>query len=196
MVSQRAALLVEAPDEEDKTKTYVGTVVWHLDSVSKGEGQPLATVVKADIDIPDAKLKGSMVLQKNLDSTLPASHTIELRFVPGPGSDIGSIQEINTPQIRAEGMPTGEPLLGVPVQIAQNWFLVGLSQTDSDRNHNADLIKKNSWFDVQMILSSKKQVKPLHKGEKTPLSKKLAKITFEKGQPGEKVIADAFAIWQ
>jgi hypothetical protein len=179
-VTQRAALLVEAPDEQDKTKTYVGTVVWRLESLSKGEGQPLATVVKADIDIPDAKFRGSMVLQKNLDPTLPASHTIELRFVPGAGSDIGPIQEINTPQIRAEGMPTGEPLAGVPVQIAQNWFLVGLSQTDSDRNHNADLIKKNSWFDVQMLLANKK----------------LAKITFEKGQPGEKVIADAFASWQ
>jgi hypothetical protein len=179
-VAQRAALLVEAPDEQDKTKTYVGTVVWRLESLSKGEGQPLATVVKADIDIPDAKLKASMVLQKNLDTTLPASHTIELRFLPGAGSDIGPIQEINTPQIRAEGMPTGEPLSGVPVQIAPNWFLVGLSQTDSDRNHNADLIKKNSWFDVQMILANKK----------------LAKITFEKGQPGEKVITDAFATWQ
>jgi hypothetical protein len=88
--------------------------------------------------------------------------------------------QINTPQIRAEGRPTGKPLFGVPVQIAQNWFLVGLSQAHSDRKRNADLLnKKNAWFDVQMVLSSKK----------------LAKITFEKGVPGAKVLADAFLAW-
>jgi hypothetical protein len=179
-IAQRAALLVEAPEEQEKTKTYVGTVVWRLESVSKGEGQPLATVVRADIDIPDAKLKGSMVLQKNLDPTLPATHTIELRFMPGSGSELSAIQGINTPQIRAQGMPDGEPLSGVPVQIAQNWFLVGLSQSEADRNHNADLLNKNAWIDVPMLLANKK----------------LAKITFEKGAPGEKAIGDAFASWQ
>jgi hypothetical protein len=179
-VAQRAALLVEAPDEPEKTKTYVGTVVWRLESLSKGEGQPLATVVRADIDIPDAKLKTSMVLQKNLDPTLPATHTIELRFMPAAASDIGAIQEISTPQIRSEGMPSGEQLVGVPVQIAQNWFLVGLSQSETDRNHNADLLNKNAWVDVQMLLANKR----------------LAKITFEKGPPGEKTIGDAFAAWQ
>jgi hypothetical protein len=179
-VAQRAALLVEAPEEQEKTKTYVGTVVWRLESLSKGEGQPLATVVRADIDIPEAKLKASMVLQKNLDPTLPATHTIELRFMPSAGSDLGAIQEISTPQIRSEGMPNGEQLVGVPVQIAQNWFLVGLSQSETDRNHNADLLNKNAWVDVQMLLANKR----------------LAKITFEKGPPGEKTIGDAFAAWQ
>jgi hypothetical protein len=178
--AQRAALLVEAPKEIDKTKTYVGTVVWRLESVSKGEGQPLATVVRADIDIPDANLKGSMVLQKNLDPTLPATHTIELRFMLGSGSALRSIQGINTPQIRAQGMPDGEPLSGVPVRIAQNWFLVGLSQSDADRNRNADLLNKNAWIDVPLLLANKK----------------LAKITFEKGASGNKAIADAYAAWR
>jgi hypothetical protein len=31
-----------------------------------------------------------------------------------------------------EGMPNNELLAGVPMQIAQNWFLVGLSQTEAD----------------------------------------------------------------
>ena len=60
-VAQRAALLVDAPEDPQRVRTYVGTVVWHLDSVSPGGGQPLASAVKADVDIPDAKLKVTML---------------------------------------------------------------------------------------------------------------------------------------
>jgi hypothetical protein len=81
------------------------------------------------------------------------------------------------PLIRTEGKPNGEQLVGVPVQIAQNWFLVGLSASRADRNRNAD---KNAWIDVQMLLQNKR----------------LAKITFEKGPPGQKTIGDALAAWQ
>jgi hypothetical protein len=56
-------------------------------------------------------------------------------------------------------------------------FLIGLSQSEADRKHNLDLLNKKAWIDVQMLLRNKK----------------LAKITFEKGPPGEKTMGDAFA---
>jgi hypothetical protein len=177
-VAQRAGLLVGTPDDQQNVKTYEGTVVWRVESVNKGEGQPVATVLKADIDIPEAKLKSSMVLQKNLDPTLPATHTMELRFTPQPGSDISNVSDITTPGMRNNGEPSGQPLAGVPVKIAQNWFLVGLSQTETLKN--AELIRKNAWFDVPLQLANGK----------------LAKLTFEKGVPGEKAIGEAFAAWQ
>ncbi len=177
-VAQRAGLLVGTPDDQQNVKTYEGTVVWRVESVNKGEGQPVATVLKADIDIPEAKLKSSMVLQKNLDQTLPATHTMELRFAPQPGSDVSNVTEITTPGMRNNGEPSGQPLAGVPVKIAQNWFLVGLSQNETQKN--VELIKKNAWFDVPLQLANGK----------------LAKLTFEKGVPGEKAIGEAFAAWQ
>ena len=48
-----AALLIDAPDLPDKVKTYIGSVVWRLDSVPTGAGRPLGTAVHADVDIPE-----------------------------------------------------------------------------------------------------------------------------------------------
>ena len=41
-VARRAALLVEAPEEKSKVKTFLGTVVWRVDNVSTGPDEPLS----------------------------------------------------------------------------------------------------------------------------------------------------------
>ncbi len=70
-VTYRAAFLVQAPEEQSKVKAYFGTVIWRLDNVSNGPGEPLGTAIHANIDIPEDKLQVSMILQKNVDATLP-----------------------------------------------------------------------------------------------------------------------------
>ncbi len=179
-VAQRAALLVDAPDEPQRIKTYTGTVVWHVDSVSAGQGQPLAMAVSADIDIPDAKLKATMLLQRNPEPQLPASHTIEFHFLPQPGSALGNVKQINVPEMRKDDeAPTGDSLSGVPVAITDNYFLVGLSRSGAE-NQNLRLIAERNWFDVSILF----------------VSNKLAKLTFEKGAGGQRVLEDAMKSWR
>ena len=178
-VAQRAALLVDAPDDPQKVKTYPGTVVWHVDSVSPGQGQPLEAAVKADIDIPDAKLKVTMLMQKNPEPQLPASHTIEFHFLPQPGNALGNVKQINVPEMRKDDdSQTGDPLTGVPVAITENYFLVGLSRGAAE-NQNLRLIMERNWFDLSVLF--------------TP--NKLGKITFEKGASGQHVLEDATKAW-
>lgn len=179
-VAQRAALLVDAPDEPQRIKTYTGTVVWHVDSVSPGQGQPLAMAVSADIDIPDAKLKVTMLLQKNPEPQLPASHTVEFHFLPQPGGALGNVKQINVPEMRKDDDAlTGDPLSGVPVAITDNYFLVGLSRGGAE-NQNLRLIAERNWFDVSILF----------------VSNKLAKLTFEKGAGGQRVLEDAMKSWR
>ncbi|WP_131118263.1 hypothetical protein [Lichenihabitans psoromatis] len=178
-VSQRAALLVDAPDDPQKVKTYVGSVVWHAENVSPGQGQPLAQAVRADIEIPDANLKMSMLFQKNFEQQFPASHTMDLRFTPGPGNQLGNVKQINVPQLRRDDSPTGDTLVGLPVTITDNYFLVGLTRGDVE-SRNLDLIKSRNWFDVPLLL----------------VSGKVAKITFEKGTSGQRIIESAIQSWQ
>jgi hypothetical protein len=177
-VAHRAALLVEAPEEESKVKTYIGSVVWRLENAARDAGQPLSTAVRADVDIPDAKLKVALTFQKNLDAALPASHTILIRFTPLPGSPIGDVQQIDAPQMRRDEAPSGDPLSAVPVPIMDNNFLVGLARGDLE-TRNIDLIKTRAWIDIPMLLKSKR----------------VAKITLEKGVTGERAINDALAAW-
>ncbi len=178
-VSQRAALLLGAHDDPQRVKTFVGNVVWRLDQVSRGPGQPLSVGVRAEIDLPDAKLKAVMLFQQNTDEKLPASHTIELRFTPADGSVVPEIAQIQTPQLRSEDTPSGDPLVGVPTPILRNFFLVGLARGGPAEKRNIELIRNRGWFDVPMLLTDKS----------------IAKITFEKGASGERVIKEAFDAW-
>lgn len=177
-VANRAALLLESPDEPTKVKTFIGTVIWRLDNVPGGPGQPLTTAVRADVDVPDAKLTVSMIFEKNTEATLPASHTIKLRFKAGPDSVVGGVKQVNVPQMRREEAPAGDPIMGIPVPIMENSFLIGLARGTAEAT-NLDLIANRLWFDVPMLLSSGK----------------VAKITFEKGVAGERAINEAIATW-
>jgi hypothetical protein len=178
-IAYRAALLVEAPEEQSKVKTYVGTVIWKLQNVSNGPGQPLATAVHADIDVPDDKLKVTVDIQKNTDPSLSASHTITIVFSAAPDSPTGGVKDIRLPQLREEDNPVGQPLSGIVVPIMDNSFLVGLSRGDAEAA-NIDLLKKLEWIDIPMILNNGR----------------VAKLTFEKNTSGSRAIDEALASWE
>ena len=178
-VAQRAAILVDAPEEASRIKTYAGTVVWRVEQV-KRDGKPAAAMLRADIDIPSAKAQIQMTLQKNLDAALPASHMIELRFIPAPGSELPGVRSILVPEMRKEESPTGEPLTGAPVPVVDNFFIVGLAKGEAESAHNIELLSGRNWIDVQLQLSNKKN----------------AKLTFEKGPPGERALNEALAAWK
>ncbi|MGH6839284.1 MAG: hypothetical protein ACREDT_10900 [Methylocella sp.] len=178
-VARRAALLVEAPEEPSKVKTFRGTVVWRVDNVSNGPDEPLSTAVRAEIDIPEEKLQAAMTIQKNFDGTLPASHTVKLIFAVPRDSPLGNIKQISVVQMRREDNATGESLKGITVPVTENSFLVGLARGDAEAS-NLDLLRSREWLDVPMVLGN---------GH-------IAKLTFEKGPSGQRALDDAMASWQ
>jgi hypothetical protein len=177
-IAYRAALLVAAPEAQSKVKTYVGTVIWRLENVTNDAGQP-ATAVRADIDVPEDKLKASLEIQKNTDPSLSASHTITIVFTIAPDSPTGGIKQISIPQLRNEDSPNGEPLQGSLVPIMENSFLVGLNRGNAEPT-NLGLIKEREWFDIPILLANGR----------------VAKLTFEKNASGDRAINDALASWQ
>jgi hypothetical protein len=178
-IAYRAALLVEAPQEPNKYKTYEGTVIWRVENVSSGSGQPPMMAVHADVDVPGDKLKVAMTLQKNNDPSLPASHTITIDFQVKPDTATGGIKQIGVPQMRADNVPSGEPLVGVPVPTVENSFLVGLSRGTAEAT-NLDLLRQRAWVDIPIMLNTGK----------------IAKLTFEKGTTGSRAIDDAINSWK
>ena len=178
-VAHRAAILIDAPEDPQKMKTYQGNVVWRVEQV-KREGKPTATVLRAEIDIPAARTQAVLTLQKNLESTLPASHMLELRFTIAPGGDVPGIKAIRVPEMRKEETPAGEALAGAPVPVVENFFIVGLAKGDVETAHNLELLASRNWIDVPMLLSNEK----------------VAKLTFEKGATGERALNEAMAAWK
>jgi hypothetical protein len=177
-VASRAAILAQAPDEPGGVKTYIGSVVWRRDSANRGPNQQLAGAIRADVEIPEAKFKASLVMEKNYDTALSFSHTINLRFEPAAESPIGNVNAINMPELRRDDAAKGTPLFGLPVQIAPNVFLVGLASASEAQN--LDLLRGPNWIDIPMSIANGR----------------IAKVTFEKGPGGERLVSDVLAEWK
>lgn len=173
-VAQRAALLVEAPDDPQRVKTLLGTSVWRVEA--SGD----QTLLVADIALPDANLAVTMRMARNADPKLPASHTIELRFAAAGGAEPMGIAEIETPQMRFEDSANGASLAGVAAAITPNYFLVGLSNGDKLVTRNLELMRERGWFDIPMVLSNGRN----------------AKLTFEKGASGDRALAQVIQAWE
>lgn len=177
-VAQKAELWVSAPEEASKVKTYPGSVIWRLDSLAAGPGQPLTPAIRGDIDIPGAKLKLTLVFQKNLDPTLSASHTINVSFQLAPGGDIKGVKAIGPIQMRRAEAQSGEQVAGVPVPITDNNFLIGLLRGNRE-SRNLTLLRSPTVVDLPMQL----------------LDGRAATISLEKGPGGERVFIDALDSW-
>jgi hypothetical protein len=78
-VAQKVVLYDEDPNDP-QGKRYVGSALWRTETVSPGPGLAPELAVRADIEIPERKLRMTWSLRRNSDKALPASHTIEILF--------------------------------------------------------------------------------------------------------------------
>jgi hypothetical protein len=177
-VAQKAELWVAAPAEASKVKTYPGTVVWRLDNVVGGPGQAVSPAIHGDVDIPDAKLKMTLILQKNFDAALSATHTVNVAFQIGDGSELKSVKAIFPVQMRRPEAQSGEKIVGIPVPITDNNFLIGLMRGDREAR-NLYLLRSPMILDLPMQLADGR----------------AGTISLEKGPAGERVFSDAIEAW-
>jgi hypothetical protein len=174
----RAALLVEDASAPNHPDTYTGSVSWSTDrGPANGAAGPME--VRADVDLSSANVKASVLFRKNTDPALPASHTIELKIALGSGSKIGDVKDVRL-QMRNEQAASGSPLSALSVPVADNYFLFGLASDRESVAKNDALLLSNGWFDVRLKLADGK----------------VAKLTFEKGVEGAKILLDAVASWR
>ena len=179
-VAQRAVFYEEDQANPQTPKAQVGRVVWRLEDVNPGQGQALEKAVSANIDVPDAGLTMRLMLRRNLDTTLPASHTVELTFTTRAGENGRVIRDVGLLQFKNEEAARGTPVAGLPVPVGENLFLIGLSNLQSDVERNTELFVRRNWIDLPVRMAS---------GQRAILS-------FEKGAAGEQVLTSAFSQWQ
>jgi hypothetical protein len=121
-----------------------------------------------------------VTIRKNIDASLPATHTIDLRLSFADGAEIKGFKDMGLPQMRRDDTPTGDQLAGVRVKINDAYFLVGLTRSDMDTPRNIDLLTARNWFDFPLVFPDDH----------------VAKLTFEKGATGQSVIAQAMEAWK
>lgn len=177
-VAQRAILYEEDPSDPQGKQT-VGTVVWRLDQVASSPKQKPDTAIKADVELPDRKMKVALTIMRNTDPSMPAtSHTMEIVFSVGP--DFGTTIA-NVPGVYAKSpdQPRGTPLAATSVKVQDGYFLIGLSNVDVDRSRNLQVLKERSSLDIPIVYGNGKR----------------AILSVEKGSPGERAFNEAFSAW-
>ena len=120
-----------------------------------------------------------LTLRRNTDKDLPASHTVEIVFTLPADFPHGSIANIPGVLMKQGESTRGIPLAGLAVKVTTNFFLIGLSSIDSDMQRNIQLLKERPWFDIPIVYGD---------GQR-------ALIAIEKGTPGDRAFAEAFAAW-
>ena len=180
-VAQRVVLYDEDPSDP-KGKQYVGSVIWRTEQVKASGAQKADIAVRAEIEIPDRKFKMTMSFLRNTDTSLPASHTAELTFILPQDFAGGGIGNVPGVLMKSNEQARGTPLAGYAVKVTDGpkaLFLVGLSNIESERSRNMQLLKERSWFDVPLVY----------------VNQRRAIIAIEKGAPGERAFNEAFMAW-
>ena len=72
------------------------------------------------------------------------------------------------------------PLRGKNLAVTPGFFLIGLSAVESDQARNIQLLKERAWFDIPIVYNNNRR----------------AILAIEKGTPGERAFAEAFAAWK
>ncbi|MFL6835248.1 MAG: hypothetical protein ACJ8F0_21940, partial [Xanthobacteraceae bacterium] len=134
-VAQRVVLYDEDPSDP-KGKQYVGSVIWRTEPIKASGNQKADMAVRADIDIPDRKFKMTMSFRRNTDSSLPASHTAELTFILPQDFSGGGVGNVPGILMKSNEQARGTPLSALAVKVTDGFFLVGLSNVESERSRN------------------------------------------------------------
>jgi hypothetical protein len=177
-VAQRVVLYEEDPTDT-QGKRYVGSVIWRTEMVAPAGAQTPELAVRADLEIPERRITMTMSICRNSDQALPASHTVELVFNLPADFPFGGISKVPGILMKQAEQTRGAPLAGLAVKVTSGFFLIGLSAVDSEMQRNLELLRERSWFDIPIVYNNGRR----------------AILAIEKGTPGERAFAEAFAAW-
>jgi len=172
-------VLYEEDANNPQGKRYVGSAIWRTETVSPGPGLAPELAIRADVEIPERKMRMTWSLRRNTDKALPASHTIEIMFTLPADFSEGGIQNVPGVLMKQNEQTRGVPLAGLAVKVTNGFFLIGLNVVDVDMQRNIALLKERPWFDIPIVYNNNKR----------------AILAVEKGTPGERAFEEAFRAW-
>ena len=174
--TQRVVLYEENPTDPPG-KRYSGSALWRTELVSPGPGLATELAVRADVTIPERSMAVTWALRRSADK---AAYTIETTFnLPAdfPGGAIANMPGILMKQAE---QAHGTPLAGLAVKVMNGFFVIGLSTDGVNAQHNEQLLKERSWLDIPIVYTNGGR----------------AILAIEKGPPGDRAFAEAFAAWE
>ena len=169
------SLLLEASDDGTTGAVpFSGTVEW-----TKGKDETGLPTLVGKASIPARNLGVDILIRKNVDTTLPASHLMEISFKVSDSFIGGSVAGLPGVLLKNEELVQGQPLVGASARVVGNSFLFALSSSPEDTTANSQLLTSRKWIDLAIIYATGKR----------------AIITLEKDSAAETMFSEVFETW-
>jgi hypothetical protein len=174
--AQVAALYEQQDQSDQQGRRFGGSASWRTEEVAGTRER----AVRADIEIPERKMTVILLIRRNTDRAMPATHIIEITFRLPPHFPGGGIE--NVPGILMKGSEQARAiaLSALAVKVTTDVFLIGLSGIEVAATLNTRLLHDQGWFDIPIVYATGNR----------------AILVVEKGATGERAFADAFAAWE
>jgi hypothetical protein len=164
--------------------------VWRTEQIKTSDGRD-DLAIRADVDIPSRNLKMTMLLRRNRDPSLPASHLVEQTFtVPPDFIDGGIVNVFGTVLAPNEMSAAGTMLLGTTFKTdVDGQFVNALSDKPVDICENLAALNNNAWLAVYFDGAKRKP----GVGRSAVSDQSL---WFSKGEAGRQVFDAVSAAWE
>lgn len=184
--SERVVLV----DFNNGDKRSDGAVMWRTEQVKTSGGRD-DLAIRADLEIPGSSFKLSMVLRRNLDPSVRASHVIELTFdVPADFIDGGMGDPFFMFLGPAEMSGRLDALSGTTRRTHLNGqYVEMLSDQPGDICRNLAILNGNAWLAVYINGAKRKP-----RGVRSAVADQS--LWFSKGAAGQQVFDTVFTAWE
>ena len=176
-VAQKAILF-----EQPRASAPAGALVNEADASVAWQavtGTADGTVIVAQLDVPETGQRLTLLFRKNHDTSLPASHIIEVDVAPQRTFPDKAITDVGGLVAKDAPNEAGTPLSAATARIADGVFWIGLSTTVDEIDRNVRFLTESQFFDLLLTYASGQQVT----------------LTFEKGRTGRAIFERVLPTW-
>ncbi|MHA7968245.1 DNA polymerase III subunit gamma/tau domain-containing protein [Rhizobium sp. CAU 1783] len=155
-----------------------GTVAWTALRETGEDGKPNPEI-QGKITIPDRGLSALITIKRNTDSSLPASHLIEVVFSVPADFEGGAIDNLQRIAMKRTEQDRGDPLVAVSAKVTDDTYLVALNDFQDVMKANLDLLATRGWIDIPVSYRNGRR----------------ALLTLDKGAAGAAVFDQVLKEW-
>ncbi len=177
--AQRSILYEEGEDAGGAGTASQGAVVWGVAEETDLDGQQ-QSVLTASIDIPERDVKVDIRIKPNEDTSLPASHLVEIKYDFPESFAAGDVVNVPGLVMKPTEEARGDALIGASVKVQPGFFWIALSNLPNEQLRNLNLLRERGWIDIPMLYENGKR----------------GILTLEKGADGSDAVERAVAAWQ
>ncbi len=156
-----------------------GSVSWSLQREPGQNGGPAEPVVQGRITVPGRGLTALVTVKRNNDSSLPASHLIEIVFAVPPDFEGGAIDSVLRIAMKQTEQDRGNALVAVPAKITDDFHMIALNDFPDAQRTNLELMRTRNWIDIPLAYRNGRR----------------ALLTLQKGPDGVKAFDEAIREW-